>query len=246
MTVTLYQFELCPYCHKVKAGLELKGIPYRRVEVNPLSKSEIKHFPEAADGRKKVPLVEIGDQFRRESSDILRWLDEVAPGDRALLPSAESAERADAIDTWVDKDLIQILPTVLYGTWGESIRAAKLTAKTSNFSRLDNLKVSMFGSVVMKMIAKRILKKRGEGRTGPELFEAQLDQLETYLGDDDFLCGDQPNLADAGVHGALTCVREFPAFERVQARPNIMAWYERVGALRRHVDAGLDPAAAQA
>ena len=242
MTVTLYQFELCPYCHKVKAGLELKGLPYRRVEVNPLNKSEIKHFPDAAEGRKKVPVLEVGDEFRRESSDILRWLDEVAPGDRALLPSAESAERADAIDAWVDKDLIQILPTVLYGTWSESIHAARLTAKTSNFSRIDNMKVSMFGSVVMKMIAKRILKKRGEGKTGPELFEAQLDQLEAYIGDNDFLCGAQPNIADAGVHGALTCVREFPAFERVRARPRIMAWYERVDALRRRVDAGAIPA----
>jgi microsomal prostaglandin-E synthase 2 len=237
MAMTLYQFELCPYCHKVKAGLELKGVPHRRIEVNPLSKSEIKHFPEATDGRKKVPILEFGDEFRRESSDILRWLDEIAPGDRSLVPSADSAERAEAIDKWVDADLIQILPTVLYGTWGESIHAAKLTAKTSNFSRFDNLKVSMFGSVVMKMIAKRILKKRGGDQTGPELFESQLDQLEAYIGDDDFLCGDEPNYADAGVHGALTCVREFPAFERVRARPRIMAWYDRVDALRRYVDA---------
>ena len=237
MMMTLYQFELCPYCHKVKAGLELKGLPHRRVEVNPLNKSEVKHFPEAANGKTKVPILEFGDEFRRESSEILRWLDEVAPGDRSLVPSVESAARAEEIVTWVDEDLIKILPTVLYGTWSESIRAAKLTAKTSNFSRIDNLKVSMFGSVVMKMIAKRILKKRGGGKTGPELFETQLDQLEAYIGDDNFLCGDQPNVADAGVHGALTCVKEFPAFERVQARPRIMAWYDRVDALRRHVDA---------
>ena len=37
--LTLYQFELCPYCHKVRAGLELKGLAFRKVEVNPMSKS---------------------------------------------------------------------------------------------------------------------------------------------------------------------------------------------------------------
>ena len=42
---------------------------------------------------------------------------------------------------------------------------------------------------------------------------------------------------DAGVHGALTCVREFPAFERVLERPVICAWYDRVAALRRRVEA---------
>lgn len=237
-TLTLYQFELCPYCHKVKAGLELKGLPHRRVEVNPMSKKEILHLGEAAEGRRKVPVIGIGDEVRRESSEILRWLDEVGQGDRKLGVSDDSARvRADEIDAWVDKDLIQILPTVLYGTWSESIKAAKLTAATSNFSRMDNLKVSLFGSVVMKMIAKRILKRRGEGKSGAELFEEQLDQLETYLGEDNFLGGDEPNFADAGVHGALTCVREFPAFERVLERPVISAWYDRVTALRRRVEA---------
>lgn len=236
-TLTLYQFELCPYCHKVKAGLELKGLAHRRVEVNPLNKSEIKQFEDGPDGRKKVPIVTLGDDVQRESSAILRWLDQVAEGDRRLgVDDPDVQARAEEIDAWVDADLIQILPTVLYGTWAESAKAARLTAKTSNFSRFDNVKVSLFGSVVMKMIAKRILKKRGGGKSGPELFEAQLDQLEAYIGDTDFLCGDQPNFADAGVHGALTCVREFPAFARVRARPRISAWYDRVEGLRRRVD----------
>ena len=241
-TLTLYQFELCPYCHKVKAGIELKNLPYTRIEVNPLNKSEIKHFEDDENGKKKVPIVQLGDEVRRESSAILRWLDDVGPGARALKPADAVAERAEEIDAWVDRDLIQILPTVLYGTWGESIRAAKLTAKTSNFSRWDNMKVSMFGSVVMKMIAKRILKRRGEGKSGPELFEGQLDQLEEYIGEQDFLCGDTPNFADASVHGALTCVREFPAFDRVRERPRIIAWYDRVDALRQRIDAEAEAA----
>ena len=241
-TLTLYQFELCPYCHKVKAGIELKNLPYRRVEVNPLNKKEIKHFADDDSGRKKVPIIELGDDVRRESSAILRWLDTVGAGARALTPAQAVADRADEIDAWVDRDLIQILPTVLYGTWAESIHAAKLTAKTSNFSRWDNMRVRMFGSVIMKMIAKRILKRRGEGKSGAELFEEQLDQLETYIGEQDFLCGDAPNFADASVHGALTCVREFPAFERVRQRPLIIAWYDRVDALRARIDAEADAA----
>ncbi|MEE9383257.1 MAG: glutathione S-transferase family protein [Nannocystaceae bacterium] len=234
--LVLYQFELCPYCHKVRAGLELKGLSYRRVEVNPISKRELDHLPPSSDGRRRVPVLEYKGEARGESSDILRWLDQVAPGDRPLHPlDPDQLDRANEIDAWLDNDLIKILPTVLYGTWSESIRAAKLTAKTSNFSRIDNLKVGVFGSIIMKTIAKRILRKRGGGKTGLELFHAELTRLETWLADSDFLGDDAPHFADAGVHGALTCVRQFPAFEHVRARPKLEAWYERVDALRRTV-----------
>ncbi len=230
----LYQFELCPYCHKVKAGLDLKGINYEKIEVNPMNKKELSHFETPEGGRKKVPVVEYGETVKRDSSDILRWLDEIEPGGIKMNALDEGVRtRAEAINDWVDNDLTQILPTVLYGTWGQAIKAARLTAKTSNFSKLDNVKVSLFGSVIMKMIAKRTLKRRGEGKkTGHQLLATELNKLENWLGDQDFLCGDEPTLADAAAHGALTCVKEFPAFGYVEERPTIKAWYDRVADLR--------------
>ncbi|MBR57028.1 MAG: hypothetical protein CMH54_03105 [Myxococcales bacterium] len=230
-TMKLYQFELCPYCHKVKAGLDLKGIPYEKIEVNPMNKKELAHFGPTPDGKKKVPVVEYGDKVLRESTDILRWLDEVKPEGHTLL-SDDTREQAEEINTWVDNDLTQILPTVLYGSWGQSIKAARLTAKTSNFSRFDNIKISLFGSVIMKMIAKRILKRRGNGQTGEQLLSTELDKLETWLGDKPYLCGDDVTLADASTHGALSCVKEFPAFRFIEERPQIKAWYDRVSELR--------------
>ena len=231
--LTLYQFELCPYCHKVKAGLELKGIPYKKVEVNPMSKKELAHLTPSAEGRKKVPVVQLDEEVVRDSSTILRWLDSVKSTDIALLPSnQDQLALAEEIDGWVNNDLTQILPTVLYGTWSASIKAARLTAKTSNFSKADNLKVSLFGSVVMKLIAKRILKKRGGGKSGLQLLAAELDKLENWLGRQKYLCGDQITLADASTHGALTCIKEFPAFGFIQERPSLNAWYQRVAEAR--------------
>ena len=233
-TMTLYQFELCPYCHKVKAGLDLKGIPYNKVEVNPISKQELKPLGETPTGRKKVPVLQHQDSVVRDSTEILKWLDQTHPDGVQLLPNnKDELALAETIDTWVNEDLTHILPTVLYGTWGESIKAAKLTAETSNFSRIDNIKVSLFGSVVMKLIAKRILKKRGEGKTGAELLKGELDKLDAWLGDKPFLGGDKPNLGDASTHGALTCVKEFPAFHFIESRPRINAWYQRVADLRQ-------------
>ena len=50
--MTLYQYDVCPFCNKVKAALDFHGIPYDVVEVNPLTKSELK-FSEY----KKVPVL---------------------------------------------------------------------------------------------------------------------------------------------------------------------------------------------
>lgn len=41
-SITLYQYYTCPFCCKVKAFLEYYGLEYNIVEVNPLSKKELK------------------------------------------------------------------------------------------------------------------------------------------------------------------------------------------------------------
>ena len=105
-TLTLYQFELCPYCHKVKAGLELKGIPYRKVEVNPMNKRELKDLGPSPDGRKKVPVIEFKGDVVRESSDILRWLDDAHPNTPPLLP--EDAGKKIKVEYDISKPTIPI------------------------------------------------------------------------------------------------------------------------------------------
>ncbi len=37
----LYQYNICPFCCKVKAFMDWKGVEYSAIDVNPLSKAEI-------------------------------------------------------------------------------------------------------------------------------------------------------------------------------------------------------------
>jgi len=39
--IQLYQFEVCPFCCKVKAVLDYKKLDYEKIEVNPMNKEEI-------------------------------------------------------------------------------------------------------------------------------------------------------------------------------------------------------------
>ncbi|CAN1818964.1 Prostaglandin E synthase 2 [Linum perenne] len=61
--VVLYQYEACPFCNKVKAFLDYYSIPYKVVEVNPISKKEIKW-----SDYKKVPILTVDGEQLVDSS----------------------------------------------------------------------------------------------------------------------------------------------------------------------------------
>ena len=230
--ITLYQFELCPFCHKVKAALEVKGLPYDKVEVNPMGKKELPDLPE--DAPRKVPVVNFNGEIIFDSTDILQALDSRYPQTPALIPSDEDArKRSDEVETWVDDSFAQALPTVIYGTWGEAIKAAQVTARTSNFGFVQNISVRAGGSLIMHQISKRILKrngkKAGEGRAW---VHEETDRFEAWLGDNDFIGGDMCSLGDVSMHGALSCVQDFPIFGQLMERSGLRAWYDRVQSLR--------------
>ena len=38
---TMYQYEICPFCNKVKAVMDYLKLPYSVVEVDPVSKKQV-------------------------------------------------------------------------------------------------------------------------------------------------------------------------------------------------------------
>lgn len=44
--VRLYQYAICPFCNRSKALLRFSGTKYDAVEVNPLTKREVKWYEE--------------------------------------------------------------------------------------------------------------------------------------------------------------------------------------------------------
>ena len=241
--VTLYQFELCPFCHKVRAALELKGAAYRKVEVAPGNKKELPDLPPEAP--RKVPVLEVTTQGSSaqdsnaqeseivwDSTSILLAVDQLVPDGPSLNSEDEEVARAvGEFEDWVDRQLMPALPTVIYDTWGNSIRAARITARESNFSAWDAFKVKVGGSIIMKLIVKRILKREGR-EDGHAWLQECLDYAEREVGEGPFVVGTQPTIADASLHGAFKCVEEFPIFETIMARPTLKAWYERIQELR--------------
>ncbi len=74
MPIKLYQFESCPYCTKVRAALEAKGIEYEKIEV-PLDREERKELLQVS-GQIMVPVLVDGDVVLKESSAIIDYLND--------------------------------------------------------------------------------------------------------------------------------------------------------------------------
>ncbi|MEM1032371.1 MAG: glutathione S-transferase family protein [Myxococcota bacterium] len=226
----LYQFALCPFCNKVRAALEIKGIAFDEVEVSPRSKVELPPLPEEAP--RKVPVLTFGDDVVWDSTRILAFLDEAFPDTTRFQPEdAQAQQRAAEVEAWVDETFIASLPPVLYGTWREAAKAAKIIAAQSRFSATGGLMVKVGGPLVMHAVAKRILARNGRKDAHGWVGE-NLDHFERELGEGPFVLGDRLSVADVAMQGALTCLRPFPIFERVRDRPRLMAWYERIEAMK--------------
>ncbi|HIJ11180.1 TPA: glutaredoxin [Candidatus Woesearchaeota archaeon] len=74
-TITLYQFEECPYCMKVRAKLAEMKLEYEKVNVprdreDPLRKDLLEK-----SGVPTVPVIKIDDRYIGDSSAIVAYLE---------------------------------------------------------------------------------------------------------------------------------------------------------------------------
>ncbi|KAJ6818887.1 uncharacterized protein M6B38_404140 [Iris pallida] len=217
--VVLYQYEACPFCNKVKAFLDYHDIPYKVVEVHPLSKKEIKW-----SDYKKVPILVVdGDQLV-DSSDIIEKLNRRIHPDDSIVDEEETKWRR-----WVDEHLVHVLSPNIYRTASEALESFDYIASHGNFSRIERFTVKYAGAAAMYMVSKKLKKKYNITDERAALYEA----AETWtraLGGKDFLGGKKPNLADLAVFGVLRPIRHLRSGKDMVENTGIGEWYQRMEA----------------
>ena len=104
--IRIYQYAICPFCNKIKSLLDLYQVPYEAVDVNPLTKKEIKFSPDY----RKVPIVVLGqaeEQVNDSPVIAMRLLDDLEA--TGAIPKADAARfRSPAAlewASWCDKEL---------------------------------------------------------------------------------------------------------------------------------------------
>jgi glutathione S-transferase len=102
-SVTLYTHALSPYGLKVYWALIHKQIPFDMICVSPPEFSELNFT-----GQTVVPVLEIGEEWRLDSTPLIHWLDEVYPETSLTDHSSGRYEHVNAMDDWVTETLIPV------------------------------------------------------------------------------------------------------------------------------------------
>ena len=159
--MTLYQYAICPYCNIAKTVLHYTRTPYQALEVNPLTKAELKKLDADSDGKlyDKVPvLVRLLDSDESQqingSDAIVDYLLENATFIDAASPSAVRWT------TFAREDLAPLLYPNLCNTLGNSFRAFGYVHRSdSPFSLGQRLAIQWIGSLAMYLAASKIKRK---------------------------------------------------------------------------------------
>uniref|UniRef100_J3LW66 Prostaglandin E synthase 2 n=1 Tax=Oryza brachyantha TaxID=4533 RepID=J3LW66_ORYBR len=215
--VVLYQYQACPFCNKVRAFLDYHDIPYKVVEVNPLSKKEIKWSE-----YKKVPILTVDGEQLVDSSDIINILQQrIHPDDKVSNEEEEKWRR------WVDEHLVHVLSPNIYRTTSEALESFDYISKHGNFSFTERFAVKYAGAAAMYMVSKKLKKKYNIIDERASLYDAANTWMEALNGRD-FLGGSKPNLADLAVFGVLRPIRYLRAGKDMVEHTQIGEWYQRM------------------
>lgn len=75
-SITLYQFEECPYCEKVRRKLSEKQLKYEKVNVAHNREDPLRKELKAKSGIATVPVIKIDGKYIGDSTAIIAYLDE--------------------------------------------------------------------------------------------------------------------------------------------------------------------------
>lgn len=216
--LTLYQFESCPFCWKVKALLHYAKIPYTAIEVNPMNQQELAHL-----NLKKVPVLTDGETVVVESTAIMDYID----AHHARLPAGDDS--VALWRTWVDDTLVHFLPPIVHKDFGTSWQTFGQVLKSSGYGAVKRLFVRFAGAMAMSRVAQKKARERGID-DAPGGLTAAVDRWVTEgLATRSFHGGDRPDLADLSVFGVFRSTDGLAAVQLACAHnPLFAGWYARL------------------
>ncbi len=230
--IKLYGYATSPYVMKVAVYLHYKGVPFEFVHVRPRTNEAIKFT-----GQTQVPVLEIDGEWRKDSSPLGHWIDELYP-EKPLLPADPSArDTVLAIDDWVSDKLIpaRFMEALKWSNPINSIRSGwRLAQIVNGGTPIPALWRWMWPFAISKAPFIVAMQKHfPEDQSIQSIRQEIIDGFLERLADGPYLGGlDTPSLADLsaypifisgwrmGLHGAYEWKKQ----------PKILDWMKRVQA----------------
>ncbi|KAF0984602.1 hypothetical protein FDP41_000501 [Naegleria fowleri] len=221
-SITLYQYQVCPFCCKVRAFLDYNEIPYKIVEVNPLFKSEIKFSKDY----KKVPIVVVEGLLNNQLNDSSRIITHL----NDVIDTSGKMNTTDVVKwrKWVDDTFVHTLAPNIYRSNEEAVEAFEYISEQNGFGWWQKQAVLYGGSFTMYAVAKRLKKKYGIDNEREAIYACGRkwanEALDPSKGP--FHGGNEPDLADLAVYGILSSIEGLRTFNDLSKEvPQIGVWY---------------------
>ncbi len=217
--ITLYQFQGCPFCSKVRALLNFSQTPYELVEVSPRGMKELKGITD----HKKVPVLRDVDadgneKIIVESAKIVEYINE----HYAKLPVTETDKQWTE---WLDKELVHYLPPLIHPDFKTSYTHIK---RISSARGLKGAIIAFVGALVMPKVARKIKQKYNIHDPEKEYLEAIDHWVNDGLKGRPFYGGEQPSFVDCSVFGVLRSGHQLGVVKQAKHHNRDFAlWYDR-------------------
>lgn len=208
-----------------------RQIAYRIVEVNPLTKEEIK----GKFNRAKVPVVIVegeGGGEMHESDEIINQFESLIAPKAAWFggKNAKALDEEERWRKWVRESYVHVLTVNIYRTARESLETFDYISKTGNFPFWSREGARYSGAGIMYLVSKlKIMKKHKIENEREALYETTKEWVAAIDGRD-FMGGKEPNLADLSVFGVLRAIEKFESFRDMLDNTDIGPWYARMQA----------------
>jgi microsomal prostaglandin-E synthase 2 len=222
----VYQYHICPFCHRAKSYLDYLKIDYETVEVNPLTKSEISF---SAD-HKKVPIAILDGQTIKDSGDIVRYISAnylTAEQKKVVGENFIPADFEQWME-WSEKRLAVMLYPNITRSFEESWECFAYSDNVPTWNAFERLAVRGAGSAAMFFANGKIKKKYGIVDERQALKDV-LVEWTTALGEKKFLHGESITLPDLMVYGVLRSIRSTKTFREIMEGNNMLKrWFDDV------------------
>ena len=198
MEARLYVVHGSHPCATVAKALEMKGVPYRTVELPPPMHAAIQRV---RFGSRTVPALRLNGEKLSGSRAILRRLEELRPNPPLYPADAEARAKVEAAERWGEETFQPIARRLL---WPAIKRNPGALASYSEHSQLPlpaptiRLSAPMISRVEMKLNAATPEAERADLAALPE----HLDRIDGWIADG-AIGGEAPNAADLQIASTL-------------------------------------------
>ncbi|XP_047135790.1 prostaglandin E synthase 2 isoform X1 [Hydra vulgaris] len=129
---------------------------------------------------------------------------------------------------WVDDVFIHTLSPNIYRTMKESFQSLDYITHVGNFGPIERTVAYYSGAVAMYIIGKRIKKRY---HLKDDVRASMYEEAQNWtkaVGENKYLGGSHPNLADLNMYGVISAIEGLDAFHDLMANTEIQPWYNRM------------------